>query len=141
MAAEFSATLELDSPSHERAVRVESLVERAGWLVMAAVLLLAAAGFLGAGPWSSRRVSTADGRLTIAYEAVVRYEAPCELKLVFNRQPRGDETISVAISDAWTSSTTIERIAPQPIAETGTSQGICCTFRLVNAPNGAIIYC
>lgn len=50
--------------------------QRAGWVAMGLLVALALLGVLGGGPFSTRDAASADGRLRLRYDAVLRQDAP-----------------------------------------------------------------
>jgi hypothetical protein len=59
--------------------RVVWTVQRMGWVLMGAVLVLALLGLLGGGGLNRRTVAASDGSATFTYERVMRLETPREL--------------------------------------------------------------
>ena len=84
-------------------------VQRAGWLLMALVVLLGLFGLFGRGPLTRRDVS-APG-LTLQYQRVLRLEATESLEFTL-ATPAGEAGLE--LDSGFVSRTEIERIIPEP---------------------------
>jgi hypothetical protein len=85
-------------------------VQRAGWLLMALVVLLGLAGLFGRGPLT-RRNASAPG-LTLQYQRVLRLEATESLEFTLEARPAGEAGLE--LDSGFMSRTEIERIIPEP---------------------------
>lgn len=74
------APLALDMPEGEGVSRAEDWFHRAGWTLLALILLAALAGLLGPGPLSSR-TACAGPAFCVEYERFIRNHAPAELRI------------------------------------------------------------
>ena len=141
MSLESKSTLELDSPQNVRLQRREVFVEKIGWLVMAAAILAALAGLAGPGPLSSRTVSSSESGVRVDYDAIVRYEAPAELVIHFDKLALGSQRIEVAVSRSWTNHVTVETIAPRPLAEELAAENVIYVFQAADVQSaGSVVF-
>lgn len=120
-----------DSPSRyerTRCYRRGWLFERAGWLVMAALVAAAAAGVFGGG-WLSSAHATRDG-FTVEYPRFARAHSPLELTVEWQAQQ--PETV-VWLARAYVDRFDVEEIRPTPAAVTVGPDRIHYTFRARDA--------
>jgi hypothetical protein len=108
------STIELEGPAQQRAARREYLAERIGWAFTAAILLAAMLGWLGAGPLSGRTRTSQDGRLSVEYSAVTRYESPAQI-VIRCAKPSGSP-VRIGLSRTFTDSIAVESLTPEPEA-------------------------
>jgi hypothetical protein len=85
-------------------------VQRAGWALMALVVLLGLAGMFGRGPLT-RRDASAPG-LTLQYQRVLRLEATESLE--FTLEARRAGAAGLELDSGFVSRTEIQRIIPDP---------------------------
>ena len=94
-------------------------VQRAGWLLMALVLLLGLLGVLGDGPLA--RTERTAGAFSIRYDRVVRLSAPTTWEL---RLPAGGEgRVGLTLEGSLLAVIEIDGWSPPPDRVTATSQG------------------
>ncbi len=94
--------------------RREWRMERAGWVVLAIVVIAAAAGLFGGGPVSHARASDQSGHLVIEYERFLRASAPSELHLqVFPAAATGAE-VTVWADQSYLRDVEVSSIVPAP---------------------------
>jgi hypothetical protein len=131
------STIELEEPAMQQIVRREYLAERIGWGFTAAILLAAMLGWFGAGPLSERTQSSQDGRLSVAYSAITRYESPAEIVIRCAGQ-RGSP-LQIALSRTFTDNIAVESLTPGP--ETVASEGplLVYNLRVSESPNTATL--
>jgi hypothetical protein len=86
-------------------------VQRIGWIVIAALLLLALAGLFGNGPLSHAVASA--GTLQVSYERFAHADAPATLRIDV-RQP-SEGTVRVAINREYLDTLRVEHILPEPL--------------------------
>jgi len=85
-------------------------VQRAGWLLMALVVLLGLAGLFGQGRLASRE---AGGQgITLRYQRVVRLEATQSLEFALDARQSGE--VALELDSGFVRRTEIERIIPAP---------------------------
>lgn len=100
-----------EDPKHQHA---EWRFEQVGWVIWAAVVLIAATGLLGNGPLSSALAASPDGSVQIEYPRFNRLQAESELKVrLGNRLLRGG-VVHLKVSRAFDDTAAIERIQPEP---------------------------
>lgn len=102
----------VETPAALAFLRREWIVERLGWVAMAAVVLAALAGILGDGPLARARMHTADGIAELRYSRFSRARAPDTLQVSFGRDP-GPLRLSLSrhyVTDA----VKVEQITPPP---------------------------
>lgn len=84
--------------------------QRIGWVVILALVVLAALGLFGDG-WASKRTVTQSGT-TVEYERFYRQEAIMELKVDLAQAPAGQSVI--AFPNRYLEKFNIESIVPEP---------------------------
>jgi hypothetical protein len=110
------STLDLESTPIARRQRREWLAERAGWALMAGLILAGMFGALGPGLFSARSVASSGGDVRVAFEPRERAESPAALQ-VYLRAPRSaDAIVRLTISRSFTARVAIEEISPTPLA-------------------------
>jgi len=90
------------------------VAQRVGWLVIAAVLFAAIAGIFGGGPISRADTSVeSDGaRIELEYPRFGRSRSPQELRLRIDAPNATGDTLTVAFSQSFASSTNITGTSP-----------------------------
>lgn len=91
--------------------RREWFVQRVGWGVLVAILLLAIAGLLGKGPLS--RATASDGALRVDYERFLHADAPASMRLTVAK-PSGD-VVRLSFDQAYLDALDVQRLQPQPV--------------------------
>ena len=87
-------------------------VQRAGWLVMIAILLAALIGLLGAGPFSSATVEAES--LQLQYARFERRHAPTDLEMTIASSAVSQNQVEVWISADYLAGVEITSIVPEP---------------------------
>lgn len=87
-------------------------VERAGWIVMALLVLAALAGLFGSGPLS--KVEVRNGALQVHHDRVLRNHAPTELNLYLTPTQIQDGMVSFWIDRETIDRFQVEQITPEP---------------------------
>jgi hypothetical protein len=87
------------------------VAQRIGWSVIGILIVIAALGYFGGGPFS--RSSAQGGGMTIEYERFARLRQPTKLRFVLDSAPGGG---ALAVSRAYFDSVQIEQITPKPSA-------------------------
>jgi hypothetical protein len=90
----------------------EWTIQRAGWLVMLAIIVAALIGLLGSGPLSSATAEA--GPLQLEYSRFERRHAPSELEVTVSNDAESQDQIEVWISTDYLASTEITSIVPEP---------------------------
>jgi hypothetical protein len=88
-------------------------VQRAGWLGMGVVLVLALAGLFGSGPLSRHEVSI-PGLLHVEYQRFARYEAPQALTVRVDPAATQAGEVRLWVDRGYLEATRIETITPEP---------------------------
>lgn len=99
--------------------------QRAGWMVMALLVVGAFLGFFGDGPLSEGQ-RTAGGQMTLAYQRFARVENQTPLRLVV--QVPGRE-VKVTLSRDYADDVQVQTVTPQPDAMTSSPDGLSLTFK------------
>lgn len=114
MARERPVTsLELDQD--EGAIRRAWQFERVGWVVIAVAIAGGLAGALGDGPLSSASVVSADRRVGVRFERVVRYNAPSTMEVRLAPDGVGDTIVTVSLDTAYLRVVDVIRVTPEPV--------------------------
>jgi hypothetical protein len=116
-----------DPSRYERTLCVRRgwVLERVGWIAMAAILAAAAAGLFGHG-WLGETEAVAGDELTVEYSRFCRAHSPVEL--VVDWLPRGQEP-ALWISRSYLDEFGIAEIRPAPSAVTLDPDRIYYAFR------------
>ncbi len=104
--------LEIDQAP--RFTRGEWRVQRAGWIVMFVVLVLAVTGaFGGAGPLAGATASTAQG-LWVQYDRITRHHGNSELVVRVPAAAVSDGEVRLTVNREWLHGQRVESITPEP---------------------------
>lgn len=109
--------------------------ERIGWLLLAVVVLVAAAGVFGHGPvsWTSR--STADGSLAVSFERFGRRGGTQQLVVRADASAAVDGVWRLEISTDYIHDVTVDTLSPEPDSVESAPGSVRYTF--VQAEPGA----
>jgi len=88
-------------------------MQRAGWLGMMAVLVLALAGVFGSGPLSRQEVSL-PGLLQVEYQRFARYEAPQTLTVRLEPAATRAAEVRLWVDRRYLDESRVETITPPP---------------------------
>jgi hypothetical protein len=90
---------ELRDELNPRFQRAEWIAQRAIWICMALVIVAAALGFAGSGPFARTTASTAvaGGEVTVAYSRVARFHAPQTLSVTVDAPDASGNSLRVAL--------------------------------------------
>lgn len=100
--------------------------QRAGWIAMSLVLILALAGLFGTGPLS-RTTRTADaGAVSVEYDRFIRYDSPTRLRV--HAPLETDTTVRVFLSQEYLDRVLVTNVTPHPDAVTVQSDGAVYRF-------------
>ncbi len=105
----------LDLEQDAGAVRRTWRFERIGWGVIAVAIIGGLAGAFGDGPLSSASVVSADRRVGVQFERVVRYNAPSTLEVRLAPDRVGDTIVTVSLDTAYVRAVEVVRVAPEPV--------------------------
>ena len=97
----------------------EWTIQRAGWLVMLAIIVVALTGLLGSGPLSSATAEA--GPLQLEYSRFERRHAPTELEVSVARSAANQDQVEVWVSSDYLARIEITSIVPEPeeVSEAG----------------------
>lgn len=112
-------------------------VERVGWGLMGAVILLALLGLWSGGPLANATASPPGGGYTLRYERFMRHLSPSQL--VLEIAPRGQDPVEVTIGEGLWQALGIQRIHPPPQRSFATADGIRFEF-LATGTAGTIVF-
>lgn len=87
--------------------------QRTGWIVMAAIALLALAGLLGRGPLSDARAGGGDEGLEVHFERFGRRNAPQTLRFHVATPPDPEGKIRISIDREYLESVQVDSMAPE----------------------------
>ena len=106
----------------------EWTVQRIAWFIMAVLILLGILGFFGAGPISSRSVTSSDGTVKLEYKRFERFQAPSTLRVVL--RPSDPPAARLWISRQFLNTVKVESIVPSPEQAEVRDGGTAYTFRV-----------
>jgi len=89
-------------------------IQRAGWVVLALLMLVTVLGLFGGGPLSSAQALDSSGLLQVDYDRFVRMQSPQTLQVSLDEAAVHDQQASVWVSQAFLDRVRVERIQPQP---------------------------
>lgn len=141
MADPTVSTRALETPEHDREIRIETICERVGWGILALILLAALLGFLGPGPFSWRDCTSADGSIRVQYNLIERYEAPAELRMVVKAADASNGDVRLAISRTLVDEITPSSVSPVPSSIETVGDRMVYTFAMrdLNEQQGRIV--
>jgi hypothetical protein len=113
------------------------LFERAGWVTLAVLLLLALAGLFGKGLLSYTSASTHDKSLQVEYERFVRFQAPITLRIHLQPEGLSSPKGKVWLSREYLDAIRIEQIEPEPESQETVEDGVLYTFPAQD-PNNSV---
>lgn len=113
--------------------RREWAIERAAWVIMAAVIIAALAGVLGRGPLSKARAGQPGTPLWVEYERFARNETPAQLRIHVQPKADGKSRTQLSLNRDFIGSVEIERIDPGPATSELAADEISYTFDIVGS--------
>jgi hypothetical protein len=116
----------LDITEDDAFERRFSRVQRAGWVVMAAVAAAALAGAFGRGPLS--RATVAAEGAHVAYERVVHVHAPTRLTLELAPRAQARGEVRVALDRRYVEAMGLRRVVPEPARVEAGAQALAFVF-------------
>lgn len=100
-----------------------------GWIVIFAVVLVAAGGGFGGMPWTRLSISSADGKLRLEYEGLWRMNAPTTLKLqMYDASALGTGSVRIDVDRAYLENVRIDSILPEPHLVLGATDRVSFHF-------------
>lgn len=115
----------------------EWTVERVGWLLLVALLIIAVLGLFGNGPLSRTTSSSPDAGLKVAYERFGRRGGSQELTLRASANAATNGSWQIEVTRAYLASLEIVTITPEPDSAETTRRGVRYTFTQA-APDAAL---
>ena len=112
-----------------RFLRRSRQVQRAGWLGMGAVLVLALAGILGSGPLS-RQEAALPGLLRLDYQRFARYDAPHRLTVHLEPAATSAADVRVWFDRRYLEGSRVETVTPPPSRVEGAGDRLVYVFAL-----------
>lgn len=110
--------------------------ERAGWVVIALVVLAAVLGLMGHGPLSGAEATTPDGAMRVEYARFERHGAPSSIILHIARRVASDTTVTFFLSREYLGGVRLERTVPETVQGVAVNQ-VLFTVPLVAASDTA----
>ena len=129
---------ELEIGEDEAFERRSFTVQRAGWVLMAALVVAAAAGLFGSGPLA-RATAAAPGAFTIEYERLTRYQS--EQTLHVHLEPavtRSPET-RLWVNREFLDSSRIDTVVPAPLRVEGRADRLDYVFHMARPGDRLVI--
>jgi len=105
----------LDLDQDAGAVRRAWRFERVGWVMIVLAISGGLAGAFGDGLLSSASVVSADGRVGVHLQRVIRYNAPSTLEVRLAPVGAGDTIATVSLDTAYLRVVDVIRVTPQPL--------------------------
>ncbi|WP_434557277.1 hypothetical protein J3P95_13050 [Pseudomonas sp. Z5-35] len=96
--------------------------ERVGWYVLVLLVILTLLGLFSRGPLSSRELQSADGNISVEYEAFHRNGStnPMVLRL----KGASNAVLEVELGGDWLEAFEVQSVQPQPIRSAAAGQGV-----------------
>jgi hypothetical protein len=104
-------------------------VQRAGWILMAVIVVAAAGGLLGSGPLA-RATAAAPGAFTIEYQRLTRYQSDQTLHIHLDPAVTRGREARVWINRAFLDSSKIESVVPTPLRVEGEADRLYYVFHM-----------
>jgi hypothetical protein len=108
---EAPASLEVDQDLEFQ--HREWTAQRIGWLVMAALVILALAGLTGAGPLATAEERGASEALRVEYSRFERVQAPTDLQIEL--ATNGADPVQLWIANEYLDGIELQYISPNPV--------------------------
>ena len=113
MAVKRIGDLELDQDLDFQ--RRQWRLERAGWVLIALVVALAALGLFGTGPISSATAGGGEEGLTVEYQRFVRRQGQLELVIGIDARHASNGQVALRIDGDYLASVRIQEVSPEPV--------------------------
>ncbi|HEY8520669.1 MAG TPA: hypothetical protein VIN61_11360 [Gammaproteobacteria bacterium] len=88
--------------------------ERAGWVLLAALIAAAALGVFGGGWLAHRRAASPDGSLVVEYERFTRVRSPERLRVRLADVHAADERLRLVMDAAYLERVNVKSATPEP---------------------------
>lgn len=116
MAAKSINVSSLEAEESLKIQRISWKLERAGWILCAIVLVLAAVGVFGGGPVSRATAESADGAVSVKYNRFARNGAPERLEIELQSWAFSNDKAELWLSREFFSGVRLQEIVPRPEA-------------------------
>lgn len=123
-------------------------LERLGWYLLVLLVLLTLGGLFSKGPLSSRQLHSADGRLQVHYQAMLRNGSTDTL--VVHMRAAAGQPVELDISGELLQGFSVDSLMPQPLKASAVGQGLrlwlltdahgCASLHLRLRSEGAGLY-
>jgi hypothetical protein len=98
--------------------------QRAGWVLIALMLVAALVGLLGPGPLSWATAQGADGSVQVEYQRFTHREADDRVSVTLSSAAVTGDSVDVELDGDWVQAMDITGIHPQPQEQTPTPYGV-----------------
>jgi hypothetical protein len=112
--------------------------QRIGWAVMAALLLVGAAGLFGEGPLANATAVSRDGAYRVEYARFARHQAPEVIRIALTAGAAGEEA-RISVDRDYADGMQIEEVYPEPESVEAGPAEITYTFALSQEGTAATI--
>lgn len=121
--------------------RREWRVQRIGWTVWACVIGAGLIGLLGPGPLSQREVTSADGRLRVAYDRFAHRHHSIHFEATMQPADETQDRLRLFLSQPLLDRIEVQRIEPEPVSRELTSDGAWYEFRCApGVPTAKVVF-
>jgi len=110
--------------------RREWIIQRAGWFLLALLIVAAACGLLGKGFLSN--ASSIEGPLKLDYERFERVQRPTKIRLTLS--VHSGERARILIGQDYLDAVRIERVVPEPESVQADARGLIYQFHASGEP-------
>lgn len=124
--------MRLTQQQEDRFHHREWAMQRVGWVIIAAIVVLALAGLFGDGPLSDASVSSREAG-SIAYERYTRDGARTTLTITPSATALQGNVVRVAIPSAYLQSFSVEEITPEPTQARMSGEDVIYEFTICGA--------
>jgi hypothetical protein len=139
--AKVSRVASLDIPSDRQFETKEWRTERIGWLLMAALIVLAALGLLGGGgPLNTVQLGSPTDRVWVEYRRVIRNQAPAELRIHAAPDESFIGITTLHINRSYADAFVVESVSPTLIQEEIGTTAISYDFATPGAGPATMVF-
>ena len=126
------AAIDMQTELDSRYLEKERVVQRIGWVVIAALVAAALLGVFGGGLLSQgkARHATAGGELTLTYPRLGRAESNLEMELQIDAPQATGSEVTAVLSGELLQKATIKTISPEPDSQSPQGDGVAYTWQV-----------